>query len=171
MSTATVTNPRHISTSAAGESITTRIQSIDVLRGLNMALMIFVNELAGVHGLPWWTYHAKTQWDVMTYVDMVFPVFLFLVGMSLPIAIAARLKKNPSRPSLWGHVIERSFSLWVLGLILANGSKGRTCPSCMVSAAAGGSCSASSAAPLFLLVPSSKDKRARALQGAARRPA
>ncbi len=120
---ATVNNPQHVSIDAAGESIVTRIQSIDILRGLNMALMIFVNELAGVRNLPWWTYHAKTQWDVMTYVDMVFPGFLFIVGMSLPIAIAARLRKNPSKLSLWGHVIERSFSLWVLGLILANGGK------------------------------------------------
>jgi heparan-alpha-glucosaminide N-acetyltransferase len=100
-----------------------RIHAIDVLRGLNMALMIFVNELAGVHGLPWWTYHAKTQWNAMTYVDMVFPGFLFIVGMSMPIAVEARLKKNPSQLSLWGHVLLRSFSLYVLGLILANGSK------------------------------------------------
>jgi heparan-alpha-glucosaminide N-acetyltransferase len=119
----TITNPQHVSIDGAGESIITRIQSIDILRGLNMAVMIFVNELAGVHNLPWWTYHAKTQWDVMTYVDMVFPGFLFIVGMSLPIAIAARLRKNPSHLSLWGHVIERSVSLWILGLILANGSK------------------------------------------------
>jgi len=119
----TITNPQHVSIDGAGESYLTRIQSIDILRGLNMAVMIFVNELAGVRNLPWWTYHAKTQWDVMTYVDMVFPGFLFIVGMSLPIAIAARLRKNPSRTSLWGHVVERSFSLWVLGLILANGSK------------------------------------------------
>ncbi len=160
MSTATVTNPQHVSIDGAGESITTRIQSIDILRGLNMAVMIFVNELAGVHGLPWWTYHAKTQWDVMTYVDMVFPGFLFIVGMSLPIAIAARLKKNPSRPSLWLHVIERSFSLWVLGLILANGSK--AAPALMHGLSRRWwellgvlGCS------LFLLVPSSKDRHAR----------
>jgi len=124
MATATTTHVApHASSDITGEKISTRIQSIDILRGLNMALMIFVNELAGVHGLPWWTYHAKTQWDVMTYVDMVYPGFLFLVGMSLPIAIAARLKKNPSQISLWGHIALRSFSLWVLGLILANGSK------------------------------------------------
>jgi predicted acyltransferase len=35
-----------------------RIVSLDVLRGLNIALMIFVNELGEVKGLPWWTYHA-----------------------------------------------------------------------------------------------------------------
>jgi hypothetical protein len=124
MATATTTHVApHASIGIEGERTVTRILSIDVLRGLDMALMIFVNELAGVHGLPWWTYHAQTQWNTMTYVDMVYPGFLFLVGMSLPIAIRARLKRNPSQRSLWSHVVERSFSLWVLGLILANGSK------------------------------------------------
>jgi heparan-alpha-glucosaminide N-acetyltransferase len=56
----------------------------------------------------------------MTYVDMVFPFFLFIVGMSLPLSIAQRLRRNASLPLLWLHVLLRSFSLVVLGLILAN---------------------------------------------------
>lgn len=121
MSTAAVTNPQHISMDGTGESIVTRIQSIDIFRGITLAVMIFVNDLDGTRNLPWWTFHAKAEWDVMTYVDMVFPVFLFLVGMSLPIAINARLRKNPSQLSLWRHVFVRSASLVILGLILANG--------------------------------------------------
>ena len=58
--------------------------------------MIFVNDLDSVRGLPWWTHHAKANIDVMTYVDMVFPFFLFIVGLSMPLAIQQRLKKNPS---------------------------------------------------------------------------
>lgn len=54
-----------------------RVASIDVQRGLTMMVMVFVNELAGVRGLAWWTYHAKADVDAMTYVDMVFPFFLF----------------------------------------------------------------------------------------------
>jgi hypothetical protein len=88
-----------------------------------MAVMIFVNELAGVRGLPWWTYHAKRDWNAMTYVDMVFPFFLFIVGLAIPLAIRARLKKNPSIPALWLHVLLRSASLIILGLILANADK------------------------------------------------
>ncbi|GFZ93146.1 DUF5009 domain-containing protein [Dyella caseinilytica] len=97
-----------------------RVASIDIFRGLTMAVMIFVNELAGVHGLPWWTYHAHAEQDVMTYVDMVFPFFLFIVGMSMPLAVERRLQQNPSRASLWLHVASRSCGLVVLGLILAN---------------------------------------------------
>jgi hypothetical protein len=107
----------------AGQPIPPRIASIDIFRGLTMAVMIFVNELGEVRGLPWWTYHAKRDWNAMTYVDMVFPFFLFIVGLAIPLAIRARLKKNPSMPALWLHVLLRSVSLIVLGLILANAGK------------------------------------------------
>ena len=100
-----------------------RIASIDVLRGLTMAVMIFVNQLSSVPGLPWWTYHAHAEQDLMTYVDMVFPCFLFIVGLSLPIAIAHRLRRDPSMVHLWLHVIMRIISLVGIGLILANAEK------------------------------------------------
>ncbi len=123
MNTATFTDPPHISIDGAGEFIFTRIQSVDIFRGLTLAVMIFVNDLEDTKGLPWWTFHAPRDVDVMTYVDMVFPIFLFLVGMSLPLAINARLRKNPSQLALWGHVFLRSVSLVVLGLIQTNASK------------------------------------------------
>jgi heparan-alpha-glucosaminide N-acetyltransferase len=100
-----------------------RVVSIDIFRGLTMAVMIFVNELADVRGLPWWTYHAPGNVNVMTYVDMVFPFFLFIVGMSLPLSIAQRLKRNSSLPALWGHVVIRVLGLVVLGLIVANAGR------------------------------------------------
>lgn len=86
--------------------------------------MIFVNELAGVGGLPWWTYHMKGDVDAMTYVDMVFPFFLFIVGLSMPLAIAGRLKRNPSLSSLWMHVALRTAALMTIGLVLANAEQG-----------------------------------------------
>ncbi|MGA8940991.1 MAG: DUF5009 domain-containing protein [Acidobacteriaceae bacterium] len=100
-----------------------RVISLDVFRGFTMAVMIFVNELSSAKGLPWWTYHAPGNVDVMTYVDMVFPFFLFIVGMSLPLSVAQRLKRNGSLAALWVHIAVRSGSLIVLGLILANAEK------------------------------------------------
>lgn len=97
-----------------------RIQSIDIFRGLTMMLMIFVNDLSSVHGLPRWTYHAHPNEDYMTYVDMVFPAFLFIVGMALPLAMESRMRKDPSLLHLIGHIIERTLALFLLGLILAN---------------------------------------------------
>ena len=100
-----------------------RVVSIDIFRGLTMAVMIFVNQLPEGGGLPWWTHHAHAQEDRMTYVDMVFPFFLFIIGMSLPLSIAQRLKRNSSLAALWLHVMVRVLGLLVLGLILANAEK------------------------------------------------
>ena len=119
MSAATRTSPLEAETVG-----TQRLASVDIFRGLTMVVMIFVNDLANVHGLPWWNYHMKANIDFMTYVDVVYPFFLFAVGMSIPLAFRQRLKKNPSQPALWLHVLIRSFSLVVLGLILANAEKG-----------------------------------------------
>lgn len=100
-----------------------RVASIDIFRGITMAVMIFVNALSDVRGLPRWTYHAHASEDYMTYVDMVFPFFLFIVGMSLPLSIKQRLKRNASMLALWAHVLVRVVGLLVLGLILANAEK------------------------------------------------
>jgi heparan-alpha-glucosaminide N-acetyltransferase len=112
-----------LSTGIAGQTVSTRLASIDIFRGLTMAVMIFVNELSSVKGMPWWTDHAPGKVDVMTYVDMVFPFFLFILGVSMPIAVAQRLKRDPSMLQLWKHVIIRAFSLIVLGYVLANAEK------------------------------------------------
>ena len=69
---------------------TQRIASIDIFRALTMLLMIFVNDLASVKGLPWWTYHIPPGEFGMTYVDVVFPAFLFIVGMAIPLAFQKR---------------------------------------------------------------------------------
>jgi len=108
------------STGIAGQTTSTRVISIDIFRGITMAVMIFVNDLASVHGLSKWTYHMPANVDAMTYVDMVFPAFLFIVGMSLPLAVRQRLRRNPSLGGLWLHIALRSAALLCIGLILAN---------------------------------------------------
>jgi predicted acyltransferase len=100
-----------------------RIRSIDVLRGLTVLVMIFVNDLASVKGLPWWTYHMPSKQNGMTYVDVVFPAFLFLVGMAIPLAIDRRVRQGDSGLRLWSHILMRSVSLVVLGLVIANAGK------------------------------------------------
>ncbi len=114
------TTPLGSSTGIAGQTTSGRVVSIDIFRGMTMAVMIFVNDLASVHGLSKWTYHMPANVDAMTYVDMVFPAFLFIVGMSLPLAVRQRLKRNPSTAGLWLHVSLRSAALVAIGLILAN---------------------------------------------------
>ena len=101
-----------------------RILSLDIFRGLNIALMIFVNELASIHGLPWWTDHAPANVNVMTYVDMVYPGFLLIVGMSLPLALNARVRRGDETLKLVWYIVLRAVALVVLGLILVNGPEG-----------------------------------------------
>ncbi len=101
----------------------TRVLSVDIFRGLTMLVMIFVNDVASVRGLPWWTYHIPPGQNGMTYVDMVFPAFLFIVGMSIPLAVRSRLERGYSLPRLWAHIFERSLGLIVLGIFLANAGK------------------------------------------------
>jgi heparan-alpha-glucosaminide N-acetyltransferase len=108
---------------ASSTAIQPRVASIDIFRGLTILVMIFVNDVAGVKDLPWWTYHLPGNVNGMTYVDMVFPFFLFIVGISLPLSVRHRLSKTSSIARLWGHILARSFALVVLGVALANGEK------------------------------------------------
>lgn len=99
---------------------TPRIESVDLLRGLTMLVMIFVNDAAGVPGLPWWNYHMPPGVNGMTYVDVVFPAFLFLVGMSIPLAIEKRLTLGDSTLQLWRHIFLRALGLVTIGYLIAH---------------------------------------------------
>ncbi|UTF61438.1 DUF5009 domain-containing protein [Gilvimarinus sp. DA14] len=97
-----------------------RVLSIDVFRGITILTMVFVNELAGVHNIPSWMKHLPADVDGMTFVDLVFSAFLFIVGMSLPFATAARLKKGDNLKQVFAHVLIRSLSLIVIGVFMVN---------------------------------------------------
>ncbi|GEP97944.1 heparan-alpha-glucosaminide N-acetyltransferase domain-containing protein [Chitinophaga cymbidii] len=98
-----------------------RIAAIDITRALTMLLMIFVNDLWSLHDIPDWLEHTAADEDGMGLADTVFPAFLFIVGMSIPYAIANRIKKGDTVPQLLRHVLERSVALLVMGLFLVNG--------------------------------------------------
>ena len=73
-----------------------RILSIDIFRGLTILTMVFVNDLASVANIPQWMKHMPADADAMTFVDVVFPAFLFIVGMSIPFAVKNRISKGQS---------------------------------------------------------------------------
>lgn len=99
---------------------TQRILSIDVFRGITILVMIFVNDVAGVSGIPAWMKHVPADADAMTFVDVVFPAFLFIVGMSLPFALNNRRAKGDSFWKLQGHILWRTIGLLVLGVFMVN---------------------------------------------------
>ena len=97
-----------------------RIHSIDILRGLIIFLMVFVNDISGVAGTPTWLKHFPPGGDGMTIVDLVFPGFLFVMGMSIPSAIGKRLAKGIRPLSILPHVIARTAALLVIGVFMVN---------------------------------------------------
>lgn len=101
---------------------TERVTSIDALRGVVMLVMIFVNDLGDVTGdiVPAWMKHFRGD-NGMTFVDLVFPAFLFIVGMSIPFALNSRLKKGESAWRMAFHVVIRALSLLFLGILMVNG--------------------------------------------------
>ena len=107
-----------------------RISSIDALRGLVMFTMIFVNDLASVGAVvPDWLMHYELRHadaNGLTFVDFVFPAFLFIVGMSIPFAMESRLSKGESRTKVLLHVVTRTLSLLFVGVLMVNGSPDAT---------------------------------------------
>jgi uncharacterized membrane protein len=77
-----------------------RIPSIDALRGLVIFTMIYVNDVAGAPSriVPAWMRHFHGRGSGMTFVDLVFPAFLFVVGMSVPFALTTRQARGARLP-------------------------------------------------------------------------
>jgi heparan-alpha-glucosaminide N-acetyltransferase len=97
-----------------------RLDSIDVFRAVTMFLMIFVNDLWTLEDVPKWLEHSKAAEDAMGLSDVVFPAFLFIVGLSIPFAIANRKKKGDSNALIIRHIAERTFALLLMGIFIVN---------------------------------------------------
>lgn len=99
---------------------TGRIASIDVFRALTMFLMIFVNDLWSITDVPHWLKHAAFDEDMLGLSDVVFPAFLFIMGMSIPMAIEGRIRKGESNLIILKHILIRSVALLVMGMFTVN---------------------------------------------------
>lgn len=98
-----------------------RVKSIDVFRGLCIMLMIFVNYGGGQY---WFFKHSV--WNGLTVADLVFPWFLWLMGMSLSISLNNKLRRAVPRRQLFMQVIRRSLILIFLGVVLNSHGKTTT---------------------------------------------
>jgi heparan-alpha-glucosaminide N-acetyltransferase len=86
-----------------------RLASIDIFRALTMFFMIFVNDLFTVKNVPKWMLHTEMHEDGMGFSDVIFPVFLLIVGMSIPFAKAD-----------WRGIGMRTIALLIMGVFLVN---------------------------------------------------
>ena len=91
-----------------------RLVSVDVLRGLTVAAMVLVNNPGSWRHVYWPLRHA--EWDGFTPTDMIFPFFLFIVGVSIPLALGPRLERGGR--GLVGRVLRRAAAIFALGLLL-----------------------------------------------------
>ena len=97
-------------------SSTSRLMSLDLFRGATIAGMILVNNAGDEVSSYWPLKHA--QWNGWTPTDLVFPFFLFIVGVAMPFSFSARLKRGESRRELLRHVLWRGVVLFALGMFL-----------------------------------------------------
>uniref|UniRef100_A0A8D8TKV5 Heparan-alpha-glucosaminide N-acetyltransferase n=1 Tax=Cacopsylla melanoneura TaxID=428564 RepID=A0A8D8TKV5_9HEMI len=93
----------------------TRVRSLDVLRGVAICMMIFVNYGGGKYAL-----FEHSAWNGMTLADFVFPWFVWIMGVSLTFSLCSKLRSGSSRPQLFFSVLRRSLLLIAMGLLLSN---------------------------------------------------
>lgn len=100
----------------ATPSVATRLESLDIFRGLTIAAMILVNNPGkGVAYGP--LEHA--EWHGWTPTDLIFPFFLFIVGVATPFSLAKRGSAAVSKVALLGHIWSRALALFMLGQLLS----------------------------------------------------
>ena len=91
-----------------------RLLSLDVFRGFTLLGMVLVNSHPGeiYPGLG----HAK--WNGWGFADLIFPFFVFIVGVAIPYSFANRLARGESREKLFKHILIRCVLLFAIGVFL-----------------------------------------------------
>lgn len=104
--------PNIVAVVGGGEDKLRRLASLDVFRGLTVALMILVDDLGGVIPVI-----NHSPWDGVTLADFVMPFFLFIVG----VALALTYKRIPCRILASKMAVLRAIKLLLVGLLLQGG--------------------------------------------------
>jgi heparan-alpha-glucosaminide N-acetyltransferase len=88
-----------------------RLKSLDTMRGLSLSLMIFVNYGGGGY---WWLDHSS--WNGLTVADLLFPWFMWMMGVSMALAFKARKEQKQTRLAFMRKVCQRSANLVLISL-------------------------------------------------------
>lgn len=111
------------------ENSSERLLSLDALRGFDMfwimggaAFFIRLSELTGAPVLQWWANQlTHAEWHGFQAYDMIFPLFLFISGVSFPFSAKKRVKMENGRNTLYKHIFKRGLLLVLLGILYNNG--------------------------------------------------
>lgn len=109
------TSPEEALQSADAPKQGHRLLSLDILRGITIAFMIMVNNNGGNAA---WSQMHHAAWNGLTATDLVFPTFLFVVGISIVYSVEARLAKGARRAELAWHTVKRAAILFLFGLVV-----------------------------------------------------
>jgi len=105
-----------------------RLMSLDALRGFDMFWIIgggaMFTGLARALGGPLEVLRPQfehVRWEGLHFEDLIWPLFMFIVGVSIPLSIAKRQAAGAARRSLYLHAVRRAVILFVLGMVLQGG--------------------------------------------------
>src|SRR6187200_3346905 len=93
-----------------------RLVSLDVFRGITIAAMILVNNPGTWSHIYGPLKHA--EWHGITPTDYIFPFFLFIVGVSIPIAFRERSAEAVSSGNVYRKIVIRAVKIFALGLLV-----------------------------------------------------
>ncbi len=103
-----------VTQTAPASTATVRLLSLDIARGITMAFMIMVNN----NGLHAWPPFQHSAWNGWTPTDLVFPCFLFVVGVSIVLSFGKRLERGDSKTRMVASILRRTVILILLGLVV-----------------------------------------------------
>ena len=112
-----------------GEGSSQRLRSLDALRGFDMfwiavggGVFVALANLTGWPVLVWWKEQlTHVAWHGFHFEDMIFPLFLFIAGISFPFSVAKRYQGAERRGALYRHLVTRGLVLVLLGIVAGNG--------------------------------------------------
>ena len=90
-----------------------RLLCLDVLRGLTMVGMIMVDSMGDFDHVIWPL--NETEWDGLSTADCIFPSFLFIMGLAVPLALK---REDRNKGMTWYKIIKRFILLFVIGMLL-----------------------------------------------------
>src|ERR1017187_9462432 len=104
-----------VSPAQLAETTPPRLVSLDAFRGATMALMVLVNTPGGPNSYGPLNH---SQWNGWTITDVVFPSFLWIVGVAMTLSLGGKLAAGVPRAKLLLQAARRSLIIYVLGLIV-----------------------------------------------------
>ncbi|KAM7282345.1 TELO2-interacting protein 1 homolog isoform X2 [Ixodes scapularis] len=90
-----------------------RLRALDAFRGLSLVVMVFVNYGGG----KYWFFH-HSPWNGLTVADLVFPWFIWIMGVSMAMSVRSLLRKSVSKRRIMWKIVKRSAILFFLGIVL-----------------------------------------------------